>query len=71
VSLLLREKTVLLDMQVRLYHMPELYGRKYLGHVMQWNHMGMPGLRRTKRIWEPVAYPDKNNNHLSYEKISI
>jgi hypothetical protein len=71
VPLLLSEKTVLLDMQVRLHNLPELYGRKYLGHVMQWNNMGMPGLRRTKRIWEPIASPDKNNNHLFYEKINI
>jgi hypothetical protein len=56
--LLLCEKTVLLDVQMRIHNLPELYGRKYLGHVMQWNHMGMPGLRRTKRIWESVECLD-------------
>lgn len=55
--LLLRKKQVLLDVQMRIYNLPGMYGRQHMGHVMQWNHMGMSGLRRAKRTWKPVTYP--------------
>jgi hypothetical protein len=43
---LLREKsTFLLEMPLRLRYLPGLHDGKFLGYVVQWNYLGVPGLR--------------------------
>jgi hypothetical protein len=32
-----------------------MYAGKHVGHVLQRNHLDLPGLWRTKWIWQPVA----------------
>jgi hypothetical protein len=45
---------LLLALPMWIYHLPGLYGRKHLGHVLQWHNLAMSGLRGTKWIRQPV-----------------
>ena len=40
---------------MRILHLPELHGEKFLGDVLQRHYLAVPGLRRTKRLWKPVV----------------
>ncbi|MBW1753000.1 MAG: hypothetical protein JRJ46_07825 [Deltaproteobacteria bacterium] len=44
----------LLEMPLRVQYMPGLHAGKYLGNVVQWNYLAMPGLRRAEWIWQSV-----------------
>jgi hypothetical protein len=52
--MLWQTSAVLLEMPVRILHLSELHGEKFLGNVLQWHYLAMSGLRRTKRVWQPV-----------------
>ena len=52
---LLRETvSVLLAVSMRFSYLPEVHGGEPVGNVLQWNHLGVSGLRRSERIRKPV-----------------
>ncbi|MGD8208495.1 MAG: hypothetical protein PVH37_11140 [Desulfobacterales bacterium] len=53
-SLLRRGIFLLLALPVWIQYLPGLYGRKYLGHVLQWHHLAMPGLWGAEWIRQPM-----------------
>ena len=53
--LLRQTSALLLEMPVRILHLPELHGEKLLGDVLQRHYLAVSGLRRTKRLWKPIA----------------
>jgi hypothetical protein len=44
----------LLALPVWIQYLPGLYGRKYVGHVLQCHHLAMPGLWKAEWIRQPV-----------------
>ncbi|KPJ74855.1 MAG: hypothetical protein AMJ54_16435 [Deltaproteobacteria bacterium SG8_13] len=57
VSLLLGGSAILLAMSLRVSHLPELHAGKPVGDDVQRDYVAMPGLRRAKRIRQPVTPP--------------
>ena len=47
--------SLLLDLPLRFCHLPGMHGGKLLGHVVQRDHLAVPGLRAVERIWQPVV----------------
>lgn len=47
-------RSVCLAVPVRFCHLPELYERKFLGHVMQWDYLAMPRLRGLEWVRQPI-----------------
>jgi hypothetical protein len=45
---------LLLDLSLWIQYLPGVYARKYVGNVLQWHHLDMPGLRRAKWLWQPI-----------------
>ena len=55
-SLLSGNLLVLLEVPpVRFCHLPGLYGREFLGTFLQWDYLGVSGLRRLQRLRQPVT----------------
>jgi hypothetical protein len=44
----------LLDVSMRLFDLPGLHGGKLLGHVLQRDHLAVPGLRGVERVRQSV-----------------
>ena len=69
-SLLHRVIPVLLDLPVRVCHMPAVHVRKPVGHDLQRYYLGVSGLRRAERIWQSIGTGNKKEKEMA-KKIKI
>jgi hypothetical protein len=53
--LLRRPVSLLLAVPMRIFDLSGVHGSEFLGHVMQRDHLAMPGLRGVERIRQSVA----------------
>jgi hypothetical protein len=47
--------SLLLDLPLRFCHLPGMHGGKLLGHVVQRDHLAVPGLWAVERFGQPVG----------------
>ena len=54
-SLLRLNRSFLLELPLRILHLPGLHAGQSVGNVLQWHHLAVSRLRRTERFRQPVT----------------